>query len=64
MQENQQRKYDNLQKRLMQEAKEEGLPYNPSPISKAGAKILSEAATNGQVITLRTGAVKSTLPRH
>ena len=59
MAENQQRKYDNLQKRLMQEAKDEGLPYNPSPITKAGVKILSDNQTSGQVITLRTGAINS-----
>jgi len=44
----------------MQEAKEEGLTYTPSPISKAGLKIAGELQTaGGQVITLRTGAIKS-----
>ncbi len=30
------------QKRLMQEAKEEGLTYVPSPMTKAGAHIIGE----------------------
>lgn len=41
----------------MQEAKEEGLTYVPTPMIKAGASIVGEQA--GQVITLRTGAIKS-----
>lgn len=44
-------------KKMMQEAKEEGLSYS-SPIGKAGAKIVS-GETGGQVITVRTGAIKS-----
>jgi ornithine carbamoyltransferase len=41
----------------MQEAKEEGLTYVPTPMTKAGANIVGEQP--GQVITLRTGAIKS-----
>jgi hypothetical protein len=41
----------------MQEAKEEGLTYVPTLMTKAGANIVGEQA--GQVITLRTGAIKS-----
>ncbi len=62
MEENQQKKYDQIIKRRMQEAKEEGVPYVPPPASymqRIGAQIAqSEPPVAGQVITLRTGAIK------
>lgn len=46
----------------MQEAKEEGVPYVPPPASymqRIGAQIASsEPPVGGQVVTLRTGAIK------
>ncbi len=61
MEENNQRKQEIAQKKLIQEMKDEEkylkeINY-PSPISKAGAKIMGEPT--GQGITLRTGPIKS-----
>lgn len=46
MGENQQRKHEQLQRRLIQEAKEDGIPYAASPMLKVGAKIMSDNAAS------------------
>lgn len=62
MEENQQKRFDVSQRRLMQELKEEGLPYT-GPVLKEGAIKMPPVQNEGQSITLRTGPIKSIYSR-